>query len=702
MRRLRALALWVTAVLSVASAITQASGCAAGEVKNAGSGGQECLIGDEVCDGEDNDCDGDIDEGCQCLPGEMGPCYSGASGTKEVGVCIGGQAKCGDEGLWGECVGEVVPSAEACDGVDNNCDGMVDEGCECSPPTAATTRDCYTGVAGTQGVGACHAGTQSCTETGVWGKDCVGEVKPSDETCDTLDNDCNGQVDDMGTATCGFGACEVTVVQCTDGVFTPCVPQQPDVEVCDGVDNDCDMLTDEVYPEKDKVCVTGLGGVCAAGKYDCVAGVLKCIGNAAPSTEICDGIDNDCDGVVDDNILGTGGECSTGLIGACSAGKITCKNNQIDCFPLIDPGPEVCDGVDNDCNGMVDDGNLGSGLSCNTGQPGACSAGKMSCVSGAIQCAPNLSGTPESCDGLDNNCNEIVDEGNPGGGAPCVTGLPGACAAGTTHCLNGLVLCVQSSQPKAEVCNGLDDDCNGLDDDGNLGGGAACNTGLMGVCAAGTMSCVLGSITCKQDVQASPENCTNGLDDDCNGTGDPPSAVYFEETFAGGNANGWTLDGWWQIGAAMVSVGQTTGNPDPGSDHTTPGVDTMLAGVIIGGNAPKVAHAMSYLTSPAINLSGAAGSVYLEYWRWLNSGVLPYMVNAVDVYDGSAWVNLWTTGAGPAVADSAWQRVSFDVTAHKSATFRVRFGFSIPQVSGMPTVSSWNVDDVKLSSIPCP
>jgi hypothetical protein len=46
--------------------------------------------------------------------------------------------------------------------------------------------------------------------------------------------------------------------------------------------------------------------------------------------------------------------------------------------------------------------------------------------------------------------------------------------------------------------------------------------------------------------------------------------------------------------------------------------------------------------------------------------------------------------------------VTFDVTAHKSATFQVRFGFSIGQINGLDVVSSWNVDDVKLSNIPCP
>jgi hypothetical protein len=98
--------------------------------------------------------------------------------------------------MWGACGGATLPQAEACNGVDDDCNGRVDDGvgCTCAPNA---TRSCYGGAPGTAGVGACRAGTQRCDARGAsWGS-CAGEVLPQPESCNRIDDDCNGRVDEL-------------------------------------------------------------------------------------------------------------------------------------------------------------------------------------------------------------------------------------------------------------------------------------------------------------------------------------------------------------------------------------------------------------------------------------------------------------------------------------------------------------------------
>jgi hypothetical protein len=128
----------------------------------------------------------------QCTEGETRSCYTGPPGTEGIGICTAGSQIC-QEGEWGPCSGEIIPTIEICgNGMDDDCDGSTDEGCVC---TEGEARSCYTGPPGTEGVGICTAGSQTCQE-GEWGP-CSGEITPTEEICGNgMDDDCDGLTDE--------------------------------------------------------------------------------------------------------------------------------------------------------------------------------------------------------------------------------------------------------------------------------------------------------------------------------------------------------------------------------------------------------------------------------------------------------------------------------------------------------------------------
>src|SRR5690606_34768345 len=84
---------------------------------------------DEVCNGVDDDCDGAIDEGCSCQDGTEIPCFDGTALELDVGVCRAGVRPCTEGGYATTCEGQVLASPEVCNGLDDDCDGEVDEEC---------------------------------------------------------------------------------------------------------------------------------------------------------------------------------------------------------------------------------------------------------------------------------------------------------------------------------------------------------------------------------------------------------------------------------------------------------------------------------------------------------------------------------------------------------------------------------------------
>jgi hypothetical protein len=229
-----------------------------------------------------------------------------------------------------------------------------------------------------------------------------------------------------------------------------------------------------------------------------------------PGTSAEDGSGNDTVGVSDDS--GNDSATSRATSEGSADGTDSPPADTVDCVPT----EELCNGLDDDCDGEIDNGDPEAGQPCNTGNPGPCAAGTTACDGGAVVCAPDVAASAEMCDGVDNDCNGQVDDG-VGGGDPCNTGLPGVCADGNTTCEGG-VQCVPVTPASNEACDGLDNDCNGVVDDGNPGGGGACNTGMPGVCSAGTQQCSGGGLVCQQNQgAAADEVCGNGLDDDCNG-----------------------------------------------------------------------------------------------------------------------------------------------------------------------------------------
>ncbi len=471
----------------------------------------------ETCNNFDDNCDGSIDEGLS----------RACQNTNGFGTCTGVET-C-SAGGWSGCTA-VAPAAEQCNGLDDNCDGQIDEGlsractdtngfgtctgveicttgtwggCTADTPTAeicnnqdddcdtnideGLTQACYTGPAGTQGHGLCVGGNQTCA-AGVWGS-CSGEILPATEICDNLDNDCDDLTDEgLGQTTCGLGICQNTVDNCVNGNPQTCNPLQgQQTETCNALDDDCDGIVD------------GLTEACYGFATGCVfsGGVWTCQGT-----------------------------CSTGTH-TCPAGG---SGNWGSCLFDVGPGTEVCDGQDNDCDGLIDETltepcyPLGYGANTGCIAPGncvgLCSEGNRTCTGGAWgSCGSAVTPTAEVCNNADDDCDGSTDEGL--NQACQISNGFGTCN-GVESCNAGVWQACNAATPAAETCNNNDDDCDGAVDEGLTQG---CYTGPastrnVGACSDGTATCTAGSWgTCSGEVTPTAEVC-DGIDNDCDGLTD--------------------------------------------------------------------------------------------------------------------------------------------------------------------------------------
>ena len=539
---------------------------------------------------DDDDCGSPVD---LCL----------TLGAKEERVC---GIACADAG---EC-----PDGYACTTIETEGSPVKqcapDAGsCECLGDLNGTSEACSV----ENEFGKCY-GESMCDGANGWTE--CSALDPAAEDCDGIDNDCDGAIDeDLDSESCSrtneMGVCEANKV-CEGAAGWICPAPEPALEICDGVDNNCDGDTDESYPEDGEACDSPEDDdKCAYGTYACdqEAGALVCLDDTL-SPEVCDGVDNDCNGLTDelfddtdddgeadcidpdddnDTVLDGDDNCPLvanpdGIDSDVDGMGDACDDDDDndgaldgdDCAPtdpLVHPGvTEVCNGKDDDCDGLTDPSGTegckkfyidadkdGFGfdalMECVCGEEGtppysAVQGGDCNDSDGEVNPL-----AAEVCNSKDDDCDDDVDNFGAAGcvskykdhdqdgyglhyDQQCVCGSKGEYSASEAYD------CDDNDKDKFpgadEFCNGVDDNCNNqVDESGSLG----CNNYYLDQDNDGYGATDFFKCMCKgkgdYDTEKSgdcndsdktinpggPEVCSDGKDNDCDGVQDEPQCV---------------------------------------------------------------------------------------------------------------------------------------------------------------------------------
>jgi len=507
----------------------------------------------EVCNGLDDDCNGAVDD-------SVGDLWYADDDADGFGDASASTTSCDEASGWvadasdcDDANSSIHPDAdELCNGYDDDCDLLIDA----DDDSVVDATIWYLDADG-DGVGDAHTAVLACEAPESFVAD-GGDCDDGDdsvylgaaEVCDALDNDCDGLIDDEddtvsgqstwwidadadghGDAATAVSACEEptgyagTDDDCDDADATVFLGAN---EVCDELDNDCDGDVDEAAADAGRWYLDSDGDG-FGDEHDWVDSCAGATGYVADATdcddldaevnpgedEVCNGVDDDCDGLAeeaDDSLVDAGtwyadadsdgfGDASTG-VHACEApsGHVDDDADCDDTDSAVNPeADEVCNGLDDDCNTLIDDADPGiTGtttwfVDTDADGFGDASVSTDSCeapsgyVADATDCNDtSASASPagsEVCDGLDNDCDGEVDVGasdaatwyadsdgdgygDAGASAADCDGLTGY-VADATDCDDTAA----DVNPGAdEVCNDLDDDCDALvdDDDASL------------------------------------------------------------------------------------------------------------------------------------------------------------------------------------------------------------------------------------------